>query len=894
RLVPVVERELAEAFRRDEYQRSAQVLHESEARYRILFENSPMALWEADYSGVKKCLDNLPLEAPADLRGYFIAHPEVVRACVGTVQILDVNQAALNLYKADIKSELMENLDKVIPLELEDAFLTDLVLIAEGQDNFEYETIHCTLDGERIDVNLNFAVVSGHEIDLSRVIISVQDISRRKEFERRLRQAESSYRSLVEQLPAIVYTKQAKKLGNIIYMSPQVKTLTGYPASSWINERNFWEKIIYTDDLGLVKAANKYAQDTGQPFRLEYRLLVTSGKLVWVREEAVLILDDNGKPLFWQGVIHDITETKQAETELWESQRRLTQLMSNLPGMVARCKLEPDWNMEFVSEGCQELLGYSAFDLISNQGKLYGSKIHPEDRSEVRRQIMDGILKGRPFQLTYRIYAANDQEKWVWEKGQGVYAAHGEPIAMEAFITDITETRLAEAAIQRHLLDMEVLYQNSVAINRLMEPEQIGSKMVKILEDELGWQHIAFRLYDPENGNVKLLIVRAPGKSVQEMEAYSKEMYKIIPDSSQGLSGWVYRTGQSVLCPRVREDERYIETHPAIRSGMYVPLRTGEKTIGSICVEGEIENAFGEQDERLLSTIANQTAISIENAQLFLRAQVELEARKKAETELLKAQERLEQRVMERTAELKDANLELEKSARLKDEFLASMSHELRTPLTGILGLSEVLQLQTYGQLSDKQMSALQHIEKSGRHLLELINDILDYSRIEARQMLLNPGVCQLEQICQGSLRAVSDLVKSKKLNTSFSIDPPGIAIQADGQRLKQMIGNLISNAIKFTPKGGNIGISVTGSQAENLVIITVWDTGIGIRSEDLPRLFQAFVQLDGSLTRQYNGTGLGLALVRRLAELHGGSVSVASTPGSGSQFSIKLPWKST
>ena len=266
-------------------------------------------------------------------------------------------------------------------------------------------------------------------------------------------------------------------------------------------------------------------------------------------------------------------------------------------------------------------------------------------------------------------------------------------------------------------------------------------------------------------------------------------------------------------------------------------------------------------------------------------------ASKRAEAELQQAHARLEQRVVERTADLKDANQRLEKAARLKDEFLASMSHELRTPLTGILGLTDVLQLQTQGQLSAKQVNALEHISSSGWHLLELINDILDFSKIEAQQVNLRLDDCDVEQICQAVLKTTSKQAQHKNLAAGFSINLPRIVIQADAQRLKQMLTNLLSNAIKFTPQAGKIGIEVVGSPAEHVVQISVWDTGIGIRPEDMPRLFQTFVQLDASLARRYNGTGLGLVLVKRLAELHGGSVSVKSDFGGGSCFTLRLPW---
>ncbi|MEI6291796.1 MAG: response regulator, partial [Chloroflexota bacterium] len=265
--------------------------------------------------------------------------------------------------------------------------------------------------------------------------------------------------------------------------------------------------------------------------------------------------------------------------------------------------------------------------------------------------------------------------------------------------------------------------------------------------------------------------------------------------------------------------------------------------------------------------------------------------RKKAELALLKANASLEQRVIDRTFDLRTANVELQKAARMKDEFLASMSHELRTPLTGILGLSEAMQMAAYGDLSEKQLKALKNIEASGRHLLSLINDILDLSKIEAGMFEMQFSSSSLDSICQSSLQMVKGLAAQKHQNISLSIDPTGIIFRTDPRRLKQMLVNLLGNAIKFTPDGGNLGIEARGLEQSRLLSITVWDTGIGIREEDLPRLFKSFVQLDSSLSRQYAGTGLGLSLVKRLAELQGGSISVTSTVNAGSRFTIQLPW---
>ncbi|MCX6081825.1 MAG: PAS domain-containing protein [Chloroflexi bacterium] len=886
RLVPVVRRELAEARRRAEYRQSDQRLRESEARYRTMFENSPISLWEEDFSQAKLYIDGLRAGGVTDFRAYFDAHPAEVKTCARLVEVLDVNQASLAFQRVGSKAELITSLDKLIPDEAVQEFLPELLMIADGFYHFEYEGIN---EYGR-DFSVHWQAVSGHEQDLGRVIVSIQDISQRKQAERQLRQAEMRLRSLVEKMPAIVYTEKADEPGRIVYISPQIEQLTGYAPALWMGTLGFWKLIIHPDDFEMVNAAELRSEQTGEAFKVDCRILTRTGAVVWMRDEAVLIHDEDGQPLFWQGVKYDINDEKRSESELKESQGRLAQLMSNLPGMAVRSKLDPDWEMEFASEGCLALTGFTADELTADQGRGYGSRIHPEDRELVRAAIREAAREKGQFQVRYRILAANGQEKWVWEKGQVIEAAQPGPLCMEAFVIDITESKQAEAAIQRHLSELEVLYQNSLDINRLLDPRQIANKVVEILRDKMNWHHIAIRLYNEQTGEVELLALNQPGPGLHaEQEVIISQS---ITKSMSGLSGWVYQHGESVLCPRVSEDSRYVQTHPDIRSGLYVPLKAGERTIGSISVESQAENAFNEQDERFLMILSNQATISIENAQLFLMARVELAARKQVEAELLQAQSRLELRVAERTAELKNANFQLEKAARLKDEFLSSMSHELRTPLTGILGLSEVLQLQTYGPLSDKQMTAMNHIASSGRHLLEMINDILDFSRIEARQLILRLAACQVTQVCQSGLRAISDQAQKKNITTKFAIDRPGLVIQADPGRLKQMLTNLLSNAIKFTPAGGSIGIEVTSSQVEQVTRITVWDTGIGIRSEDRPRLFQTFVQLDASLARQYNGTGLGLVLVKRLAELHGGSVSVESSFGVGSRFTISLPWE--
>ncbi len=280
----------------------------------------------------------------------------------------------------------------------------------------------------------------------------------------------------------------------------------------------------------------------------------------------------------------------------------------------------------------------------------------------------------------------------------------------------------------------------------------------------------------------------------------------------------------------------------------------------------------------------------------------EIIERQRTEAALEAARASLAQRVEERTRELQAANEDLARASRLKNEFFACMSHELRTPLHAILGLSETMQEQTLGSINEKQQEALGNIAESGRHLLTLINDILDLSKIEAGKLELQMAPVMIEVVCQASLRFVNQMAQRKRLKVLTNLDSAVTTIQADERQLKQILINLLSNAVKFTPEGGSIGLEVTGTveprqagDTKGFIHFTVWDNGIGIAPENLERLFQPFVQLDPAkrdLTRQYPGTGLGLALVRRLVNLHGGSISVESEIGKGSRFTISLPWQ--
>jgi len=294
-------------------------------------------------------------------------------------------------------------------------------------------------------------------------------------------------------------------------------------------------------------------------------------------------------------------------------------------------------------------------------------------------------------------------------------------------------------------------------------------------------------------------------------------------------------------------------------------------------------------------TLRRVTLLRLQDAQRAQQLHITLTAEQKIEEALRQSEVRyrsLYAEVEQRVQELHTANIQLAQAARVKNEFLASVSHELRTPLNAILGLTESLQENIYGPLNAPQQDALRNIHHSGRHLLAVITDILDVAKIEAGQFTLDLGPAAVDAVCQASLMLIKQKAEQKKLTVLMQFDTAVKLIEADDRRLKQILVNLLDNAIKFTPPEGTIGIEVRGDAENKIIYFSVWDTGIGIAHQDFPRLFKPFVQLDSSLAREYAGSGLGLVLVYRMAEMQGGSVTVESEVNQGSRFTVALPWR--
>jgi signal transduction histidine kinase len=354
----------------------------------------------------------------------------------------------------------------------------------------------------------------------------------------------------------------------------------------------------------------------------------------------------------------------------------------------------------------------------------------------------------------------------------------------------------------------------------------------------------------------------------------------------EGLNSWVVRHHQPLLIGSVADEARIgvksLADSKPTESWLGVPMIARDRLIGVISVESYRKNAFNNDDIVLMTAIANQAAVALENAHLYK----DLESLTYA----------LEQRVMERTNELREANLRLLAADRSKNQFLANMSHELRTPLNSIIGFSSVLLESTRQTIMPRLYKFLENIHTAGNHLLELINDILDLSKIEAGKMELRPEFFDLHETMAAVERVMKGFASQANVHIISAINPDVPRVRLDEGRLKQILFNLLSNAVKFSPNGGPVTIHsalVPKTQSPlgiDSIRIEVTDRGIGIGAEELERIFDEFYQTEEGRRSRRGGTGLGLSLTRNFVELHRGTIEVQSAPGSGSCFTLYLP----
>jgi PAS domain S-box-containing protein len=664
--------------------------------------------------------------------------------------------------------------------------------------------------------------------------------------------------------------------------------------------------------------------------RLENRFVYPDGEMGWFR----LSIQPVPKGVFILSV--DITERKRAEEILRQAQERLESILASVTDIYIL--FDKQWRYLYVNDAAvhamsrprDQILGHILWELYPD---IIGTELDHAYRRAMDERVLDA---NESYYLTL--------DTW-WQN-----RFYPVPEGLAVFATDITERKRTEEALRRSQETSQNLFENNphpmwvydtdtlafLMVNdaavkqygysreefRGMTIKDIRPKEVvpalldnlaqnrSLLHKSKGWQHckkdgtsidveITSHALQFENRPARLVLANdiTERKKAEEYIRYQASLLEnvsdaiIASDMNTRITSW-NPAAEEIYGWRAEEVigrpvNHFLQTE-------YNEPTTEEQVFQQFLEQGlwRGEVTRKRKDGTKITILASVSLMRDEaNAPVAMVAiNRDITARKRAEEQLQTLNAELEQRVVERTMELNRINAELERANRAKDEFLATMSHELRTPLNSILGLSESLLEQRRGSLNEHQQNSLHLIESSGHHLLELINDILDLSKIEAGKFDFYPELVTLEEVCKSSLAFIKIQAAKKSIKVTYTNESFVSQVYADSRRLKQILVNLLTNAVKFTHENGCVTLLVKTDLEQDLIQFSVIDNGIGIAAEQLQKLFQPFVQVDSQLNRQYEGTGLGLALVQRLTDSHGGSVHVESELGKGSCFTVNLP----
>jgi PAS domain S-box-containing protein len=573
-----------------------------------------------------------------------------------------------------------------------------------------------------------------------------------------------------------------------------------------------------------------------------------------------------------QSLQEEIAEHRRVQQALRESEERFR--LVTLSTREAIYDWDIQTNQVWWNDAYQQLF---ETDTAANpfKGEWWLSRLHPREHEAVVASFRAALAsREQTWTEAYRFRRSDGTYAILDVRSYLVRDEAGNAIREIGSVTDVTERQWAEARQATRLAVTRILSESATI-------DEAIPRLLRVICQGLDWQ--VGELWQPDPSPETLHCTHfwcIPGI---ETCTFVQMLPTLTFAPGEGLPGRVWGEGEAVWMSEISTNPFLLRSAEAVQVGLQESLAftvgSGPELKGVLCFFSYDRHPQSAALSEMMADIGTQVC-------QFL-------GRKWAEATLAEERALLAQRVAERTTDLSIANAELGRAVRTKDEFLANMSHELRTPLNAILGLTESLQEEVYGPLAEQPLKVLRTIEGSGRHLLALINDILDLSKIEAGKMDLQIGPVSVEPLCQSCLQLVRQQATRKHIQVTFDRDTSLNEFQADERRLKQILLNLLSNAVKFTPDHGAVGLEVRSQQEageEGVVSFAIWDTGVGIAPEHLGHLFKPFVQIDSGLSRLHEGTGLGLALVSRLTELHGGSVTVQSQPGAGSRFTLLLP----
>ncbi|MBD2497654.1 GAF domain-containing protein [Nostoc sp. FACHB-280] len=718
-------------------------------------------------------------------------------------------------------------------------------------------------------------------------------------------------------------------------------------------------QVIHPDELAYFQTAMHSLFAGTLCLGIETRFLTKEGREIIVEGNVNSQLQ-NGLPIATQGIFRDITARKQAEKTIYlqiqrekllrEISQRIResldlQTIFNTACLEIRQVIQADRvcifkfypnssynDGEFVAESVGERFSSVVaipihdhcfgknYSYLYAKGRFFAvddiykggmSTCHSDILAEfqVRSNLVMPLLCGDELWGLLCIHQCGTTRSWrqseiefTQELSYQLAIAIQQANLYEQIQAELLVRQQAEAKIALQLRRQETL---EIIVQKIRESLDINEILATVTQQVKEVLHcdrvIVFRLF--ANGKSQI-VEEAISEGLPRLkdqhwedETWSQEILdyywqgkpRIVPDVMQDI--WTNclveysQTGQiqSKIVAPILQEVRDSEYH------RWVTPWANNKLWGVLVVHAcQEKRVWKDSEAQLIQQIANQLAIAIQQASLFQQLQLELAERQQAEAKLTESNQKLA-----------ISNEELARATRLKDEFLANMSHELRTPLNAILGMTEGLQEEVFGIINEQQLKALQTIERSGSHLLELINDILDLAKIEAGQIKLDYRLTSVNHLCQSSLAFIKQQALRKQIQVELKLPINLPEILVDERRIRQVLLNLLNNAVKFTPDGGRITLEVTqiscpmltsDATMQHFLHFAIQDTGIGISPENIQKLFQPFVQIDSALNRQYTGTGLGLALVKQIVELHGGRVGLTSELGMGSCFTIDLP----
>jgi PAS domain S-box-containing protein len=592
------------------------------------------------------------------------------------------------------------------------------------------------------------------------------------------------------------------------------------------------------------------------------------GRLIDISLTVSPIKGPNGHIIGASKIARDITDQRQARRALDEASARLKLALE-----AARLG---DWSWDAKTD--LVMMSETAADLFSIPPGPYMTwtsmcdLLHEEDREHTKLTVERALAQHTDYDIEYRVKNNGRGEVWISSKGRGVYDEAGRLVGMLGFIQDISTRKANE----------ETLREQAEALRTLNEIGKTISAELNLHNTVQAVTDAATELTGARFGSFFYNVLNEEGASYMlfTLAGVPREAFAHFPmPRATDLFGPTFRGEAVVRIDDVKKDPRYgksspyygmPEGHLPVTSYLAVPVvsRSGEVLGGLFFGHPEV-GMFTERDEIIVSGLASQAAVAMDNARLY-------EAAKKARAEAEHA-----------AAENERLYRQAEESSRLKEEFLATISHELRTPLSAILGWTRMLRL---GQLSPENSSkALDTIERNARAQAQLVDDLLDVSRIITGKLRMDVRPADPNSFIDAAVEAVRPAADAKGVRVQKVVDTNPISIPGDPVRLQQVVWNLLSNAIKFTPRGGRV--QIRSERVNSHLEIIVSDTGQGITPDFLPHVFDRFRQADQKTSRQHGGMGLGLAIVRHLVEMHGGTVRANSDgEGKGATFTVMLP----